>query len=111
MTPTSEPPKLELPPIRTFKVRRDNPEWIVPPPGRCAYDYNRATTFRYVEEGIEAHRFEFTSHGDIVFQRFVGAFATANGPAYDYRTVKIIASGTWYDAEEVSELFVTSSVN
>lgn len=87
-----EKSKPKPPPLRTFKVRRspDDPQ-----------------------EGIEAHRYDFTAAGDLLFYVFTDAELLEDGAmSFGYKTVKGLATGTWYEFEDVTDEFKSqSSVN
>ena len=88
----------ELPPVLLFKITRRDPARI--------HDILLAGGNT---EGIEAHRYEFTKHGDLVFYRFIEAEHVPQGVSYSFRTVKIFAAGTVWDVEDITEAFKTQS--
>lgn len=94
-----EPPKPELPAVRTFRVRRFGPDWM--------NDLHTDDMW----EGIEAHRYDEHTNGNITFYRYLEAFPGEKGTIFSYKVEKLLAAGTYYDIVEVTQQFHPHTVN
>lgn len=81
---SDKPTHQQFPPIRTFKVTRANP----------------VTGTAMGDEIVEAHRYQVSPAGALIFEQFVWDTYT-KAPAQ--RMPRSIAKGAWLDCDEITK--------